>query len=210
MEKIIVYFGIQTTDSWLQLAIDPLESGRSSESSPQEMFDDQINKNLLQFLSILGQKILTLKNWLWITLWIFKDDNINTPVLFTAIGDSGTVEGDTGILYFNKIWTNIGNGFNGNSFTAPKSGYYEFTFSCKHTHKGHNSVGVRKNNHLELAIMGDYNHGGYAGGHDINYGTTFQMALNEHDIVQLYVKQGKISSDSDANRIFTGKFLRTL
>ena len=58
--------------------------------------------------------------------------------------------------------------------------------------------------------MGDYNHGGYAGGHDINYGTTFQMALNEHDIVQLYVKQGKISSDSDANRIFTGKFLRTL
>ena len=33
---------------------------------------------------------------------------------------------------FNKIWTNIGNGFNGDSFITPKNGYYEFTFSCNH------------------------------------------------------------------------------
>ena len=58
--------------------------------------------------------------------------------------------------------------------------------------------------------MGDYNHGAYGGGHDINYGTTFQLFLNEQDTINLFVRQGKITSDSDANRIFTGKFLRTL
>ena len=63
---------------------------------------------------------------------------------------------------------------------------------------------------MELAIMGDHNHGSYGGGHDINYGTTFQIFLNEQDIISLFVRQGKITSSEDSNRIFTGKFLRTL
>ena len=70
-------------------------------------------------------------------------------------------------------------------------------------------IDINKNGNKELSIQGGYR-GSFTTGQGITFGSTFQMELKENDAIELYVAKGKIHSDYENYRLFTGKYLRPL
>ena len=146
----------------------------------------------------------------------FQDDHIETPFLFTAIGQSGRVYTPGGSLTFENVKLNIGNAFKGNYFFQPKlSGIYEFSFSCFNLI----SPGAAGSDRTTIAILKNYIEYSRIQGsswHDninldgSNSGTTIQMALNTGEFVNLKVSSGSVYANPSIPMVFTGKYLRPL
>ena len=114
-------------------------------------------------------------------------------------------------MTFPNVKNNIGYGLNGatGTFTAPRSGYYEFTFTCSTMWEvTSHYVEIMKNGIKEFRVQvrSAQNLENIASA----LGTTFQLMLNNDDYVQLLIWKGFIYSGPNGVTIFTGKYLRPL
>ena len=114
-------------------------------------------------------------------------------------------------MTFPNVKNNIGYGLNGatGTFTAPRSGYYEFTFTCNTMWEAKSHyIDIMKNGIKEFRVN-------LRSAKDLEnissaLGTTFQIMLNSDDYVQLLIWKGLLQSWPDGATIFTGKYLRPL
>jgi len=134
-----------------------------------------------------------------------------TPVLFSYYEDSGTINSNE-IITFSKSLVNIGDAFDGTTFTCSIPGIYEFEFTGTGylVDNYYNQITVLKNDAMELQFWDDTAWEGYPNNDNALMSFQFMIKLNTGDKLKLRSDVERIIRASNAYSIFSGKFVRPL
>merc|ERR1712241_961571 len=110
-----------------------------------------------------------------------------TPVLFSYYDDSGTYVKKGEIITFSKSLVNIGDAFDGTTFTCSIPGIYEFEFTGTGDVVGNswNQIAILKNDVIELQFFDDTAQEGDSHNNNALMNFQFMIKLNTGDKLKL-------------------------
>ena len=136
---------------------------------------------------------------------------MNEKVIFAAVRSSSGNMGSSGIITFDSLTTNIGNGMDSSTgkFTTPTSGLYMFTFSAvsANTNTVEVTIYVKKNDVVLFVI--DDEEDEKSGANERNIAYSWMLDLSTDDIVHLEMNTGGLHAEGGTSdqAHFTGHLL---
>ena len=137
---------------------------------------------------------------------LMTDETLQPEILFQVVDNTSGYMSE-GIIKYDEDPINIGNSVDPNTgtFTATTSGVFFFTFSSMTSSKkeGRTQVEISKNG-VRFNVIYDSN----GNNKNNNLNSSWMMALQENDQVQLKVTAGQLRANRNIHLIWTGQLLK--
>ena len=133
---------------------------------------------------------------------------IPESIVFSAISRVHVTQTTGEFITFEKFLVNVGNTFDleTGTFTPTVDGIYEFTFYGDANNANDLEVNVMHNG---VEVLSFFNWDSQGSEYE-EIGTTWMLSMKKSDSLQLQIVRGKLYSDENCNKVFTGKFIRII